>query len=184
VHERLKEIGLERFCLEAHSTKAGKMKIIDALRRTLEAENGNQESSLDEELRGLIKLRDALNGYIRELHKRIEPLGLSVYQAIGKIAKLHKAADIRAALPDTDILSVDRHRFDEFQDALTQLGTMANVFDAKGNHPWRGFSSDMMGLDAREKIEAALQRVRDSARSLLVQGNLFPHVIRDIERLT
>jgi len=89
VYDRLKELGLERFCLEAHSTKAGKMKVIDALRRTLEAETGDQDGSLGEELKGLLRLRQELNGYVRDLHKRIEQLGLSAYQDIGKIAKLH-----------------------------------------------------------------------------------------------
>ena len=36
VHERLSKLGLDRFCLEAHSTKAGKLKIIEELKRTLE----------------------------------------------------------------------------------------------------------------------------------------------------
>src|SRR5207253_5768313 len=38
VHRRLADKGLARFCLEAHSTKAGKAKIIEELRRTLNAE--------------------------------------------------------------------------------------------------------------------------------------------------
>jgi len=37
VHDRLAKLGFGRFCLEAHSTKAGKARIIDDLRRTLEA---------------------------------------------------------------------------------------------------------------------------------------------------
>src|SRR5207249_5981969 len=38
VYGRLADKGLARFCLEAHSTKAGKAKIIEELRRTLNAE--------------------------------------------------------------------------------------------------------------------------------------------------
>jgi hypothetical protein len=154
VYERLKELGLERFCLEAHSTKAGKMKIIDALRRTLEAEIGKPDASFEEELQNLIRLRHELNGYVHELHKRIDPLGLSVYQAIGKIAKLHRAPDLRAPLPETNVLTIDRERFHDCHDALTQLASMAHVFDSRGTHPWRGFTAETIGLEAQEKIEA------------------------------
>src|SRR5262249_11349157 len=37
VHDRLSKLGFGRFCLEAHSTKAGKARIIDELRRALDA---------------------------------------------------------------------------------------------------------------------------------------------------
>jgi len=47
VYERLQELGLQQFCLEAHSTKAGKQKIVDELRRTLEAENGAPGDALN-----------------------------------------------------------------------------------------------------------------------------------------
>jgi hypothetical protein len=184
VHERLKELGLERFCLEAHSTKAGKMKIIDALRRTLEAETGKQDGALHEELQSLLKLRNELNGYVRELHNRIEPLGLSIYQAIGKLAKLHKAPDIRAPLPQMDALAIDRQRLDDCTDALTQLGTMARVFDARTMHPWRGFTSEKIGLDAQEKIETVLQRLADSGTSMLGYLDLLSVFIPENHQLT
>src|SRR5262249_14677228 len=77
VHERLSRLGLERFCLEAHSTKAGKVKIVDDLRRALEAAQNARSPSDDDALDDLVKVREELNSYIRELHQRREPLGLS-----------------------------------------------------------------------------------------------------------
>jgi hypothetical protein len=51
VHQRLQERGLARFCLEAHSTKAGKGKIIDELRRTLEADDLSDGGRFEKELK-------------------------------------------------------------------------------------------------------------------------------------
>ena len=50
VHDRLKGLGLDLFCLEAHSTKACKSKIVDELRRTIEAEMGVDGRSLTKNL--------------------------------------------------------------------------------------------------------------------------------------
>src|SRR5262249_22444894 len=96
---------------------------------------------------------------------------------IGKIAKLHKAPDIRAPLPEADALAIDRQRFDDCNDALTQLGSMALMFDARAAHPWRGFTSEKIGLDAQEKIETALQRVSQSAKSLLAHLGLLSQIV-------
>lgn len=50
VHDRLARLGLGDFCLEAHSTKAGKAKIIEDLKRTLGTAQGVGQDLLDEHL--------------------------------------------------------------------------------------------------------------------------------------
>lgn len=57
VYDRLKQLGLQDFCLEAHSTKAGKQKVIDELRRTLEAETTRDGDALERELQSLLRAR-------------------------------------------------------------------------------------------------------------------------------
>jgi hypothetical protein len=83
VHQRLAEKGLERFCLEAHSTKAGKTKIIDELRRTLESDDLSDGGRFEENLGSLLRVRADLNRYVQELHRVREPFGKTLYQAIG-----------------------------------------------------------------------------------------------------
>lgn len=88
VHQRLAEKGLARFCLEAHSTKAGKSKIIDELRRTLEADDASDGGRFEEQLTSLLKVRANLNHYVHELHRVREPFRRTLYQAIGRVASL------------------------------------------------------------------------------------------------
>ena len=99
VCDRLREVGLDRFCLEAHSTKAGKAKVIDELRRTIEAESATDSGKLQEELQSLIKVRDQLNAYVRALHSRVGPLGLTPYRAISRLSMLRSAPQVRAPIP-------------------------------------------------------------------------------------
>ena len=61
VFDRLKKEGLGQFCLEAHGTKAGKMKIIEELKSTLESDNYNNTGPLGEELGALRRTREQLN---------------------------------------------------------------------------------------------------------------------------
>lgn len=166
VRRRLRELGLERFCLEAHSTKAGKAKVIDELRRTLDADDLRGGDGLADDLEALQRVREQLNEYVRALHARHDPLGLTVYRAIGKAVRLAEAPELRFALPWTDVLAATREDFEGALDALDELRTHADVFDARGTHPWRGYSGSGGDLTEREALEDALREVRSSVAKL------------------
>lgn len=160
VHDRLKELGLQRFCLEAHSTKAGKQKIVDELRRTLEHDGVGDSSALERELQSLVRVRDQLNAYAKDLHKRIEPFGATVYRVNGRLARLDAAPDVRCQLPWPNPLSVSRDDFQERVQALEDLASSATTFDKRANHPWRGFATaEHFGVTEQEAVEAALREV-------------------------
>ena len=81
VYRRLREEGLEPFCLELHSNKTGKADVVAQFDQTLKlAEDGNH---IDWDLRAteLERLRDALNAYTQALHRRL-PCGLSPHQCL------------------------------------------------------------------------------------------------------
>lgn len=164
VYARLAERGLGRFCLEAHSTKAGKAKIMLELKRTLEAPYDGDGTLLDERLEEFVRLRDQLNGYVREVHERRQPLGLSLHQAFGRIERLRTAAEVRGPLPWTDPLVVTRGELAQATDALADLAAMSSVYDQRATHPWRGF---MPPLDlAQPVLETDLRSLATSATAI------------------
>jgi very-short-patch-repair endonuclease len=163
VHQRLAEKGLERFCLEAHSTKAGKVKIIDELRRTLESDDLSDGGRFEENLASLLRVRTDLNRYVQELHRTREPLGKTLYQGIGRAAKLGAAPEVRAPLPWADALTVSRDELIERCDLLNEVGAQANVFDVRATHPWRGFSANALTITDREQLEGDLRIVLAAA---------------------
>lgn len=172
VHQRLAEKGLERFCLEAHSTKAGKAKIIDELRRTLESDDLSDGGRFEENLASLLRVRADLNRYVQELHQVRKPLGKTLYQVIGQTAKLAATPEVRAPLPWADVLTVSRNELVERCDLLNELSAQANVFDVRATHPWRGFSATAMTITDREQIEEDL-------RLLLAAANRIQKLIPD-----
>jgi hypothetical protein len=172
VYERLQELGLDRFCLEAHSTKAGKQKIVDELRRTLEAENGAPGDALERELQLLLGVREDLNAYARALHRPWPPLGLTVYRANGRLAGMTSVPDVRGPLPWTDPLAVSSDELASCLHALEDLSSSASVFDRRQAHPWRGLVADRFGLVEQESLGATLGTIVELNR------RLDPHVQR------
>jgi DNA polymerase III delta prime subunit len=166
VHQRLADKGLTRFCLEAHSTKAGKAKIVDELRRTLEVDDPSTSGRVEEALTSLARVRAELNRYIRELHQVRQPLGKTLYQAIGTLARLDAAPRIQATLPWSDILATSRSDLSEQLDMLSMLGAQAGVFDCRTTHPWRGFSRTAITLAEREQLEDDLRMILAGAKRL------------------
>ena len=180
VHDRLKELGLERFCLEAHSTKAGKTKIIDELRRTLETETTGDAGRLSDELASLLRTREALNEYVRTLHRCLEPLRVSVYQAIGRLTKLQHAPDVRAALPWADPLAANRADLEACTVVLDELGGMADVFDRRNEHPWRVFEPpDTFGVLEQEILAKALDSLRQACGEILGCADALERLVPD-----
>jgi hypothetical protein len=159
VYERLKELGLQRFCLEAHSTKAGKQKVIDELRRTLEAETNHDGEALEREFQELLRVREELNAYARELHGAVQPLGISAYRANGLLAQLLDVPDVRGPLPWPSPLDASRDEVDQCIHALEELARNAAVFDQGAAHPWYGFTPTAFGLAEQESLQSCLKTV-------------------------
>jgi very-short-patch-repair endonuclease len=78
VHRRLKEDGLEPFCLELHSNKIGKADVLAQFDRCLKFISEAGSPHWEHRASELERLRAALNDYARALHRR-HPCGLSAY---------------------------------------------------------------------------------------------------------
>jgi len=70
VHRRLREEGLEPFCLELHSNKTGKADVIAQFDRSLRFIADDQATDWEHRAAELERLRDSLNSYARALHRR------------------------------------------------------------------------------------------------------------------
>jgi len=157
VFDRLKIEGLGQFCLEAHGVKAGKLKIIEELKRTLESEDFNNIGPLETELESLKNTREKLNEYVSALHTVISSLGLTTFKAIGRFTKLHKIPDIKSTIPWGDVLEVSEAELNNTLDALKNIAQMAELFNNRKKHPWRGFSNLESTIQTQEQVENDLR---------------------------
>ena len=80
-----------------------------------------------------------MNAYVKELHFLREPLGKTIYQAIGKLEELQKYVLLEFELPWSDLITVSREQLNEKMEVLEKLAVQSEIFDKKSTHPWRGF---------------------------------------------
>jgi very-short-patch-repair endonuclease len=81
VHRRLREDGLEPFCLELHSNKTGKKEVLEQFDTALKFAEESQITNWEHRAGEMDRLRISLNSYTRALHKRT-PCGLSAYHCL------------------------------------------------------------------------------------------------------
>ena len=177
VYERLKKEGLGEFCLEAHGIKAGKLKVIEDLKKTLESDGIDKLAQIDQDLEILTKTKHALNDYAVGIHKRVEPMGCSVFQAIGKLSKID-APDTRGSLPWDDVLEATAMDLETMKEALNEITQRIELFASRKNHPWRGFTGTEYSLQLQEQIERLIrnyiEQVRDFHSNLKRVSKLIP----------
>lgn len=113
VYRRLREEGLEPFCLELHSNKIGKADVLAQFDRSLKFMT--EESAVEWEYRAaeLQRLRADLNQYTRTLHRRMA-CGLSAYACFDYLLPRRNDPTVRLdgwpAVLDTTATKLDETR--------------------------------------------------------------------------
>lgn len=160
VYRRLREDGLEPFCLELHSNKTGKADVVAQFDRALKF--AEEAPGPDWSLRTaeLERLRTALNDYSRALHRRT-PCGLSPFHCLDYLVPRQKEAVVRLdgwpALAETPVETLDRAR-----QVCRQLQERSRPLLPLADHP--------LTLVARTEwsplwAERALDRIRELDRA-------------------
>lgn len=160
VHSRLQSIGLGQYCLEAHGVKSGKKKVIDELKRSLEANDTIKiAKNLDEDLNKMIESRSALNNYVKALHDAKNELSISIFNAYGLFESLNDVPLVKAPLPWPNVLLVSSRELDQVQDLLREVSDNATLLMKRDDHPLRGMKSGGIDLSTQERLEQYFQKL-------------------------
>ncbi len=124
VYRRLKEDGLEPFCLELHSNKAGKGEVLAQLKTSLDFTAQHNPAEWSRRAIELQKLRDELNAYVRSLHK-LFPCGLSAYTCLAYL--LPRKSKLIVTLNFPDLFEHSAEKLEQFRLLAVQLGERANL---------------------------------------------------------
>ncbi len=103
VQRRLRQVGLADFCLDLFSSKASKMEVLEQLDRAQQAHEASGQESWMAARRDIAVLRDELNDYVRELHRKARN-GWTPFRAIGLVLRAEAAAvpDVKLHWPNLD----------------------------------------------------------------------------------
>lgn len=157
VYKRLQAHGLADLCLEAHSHKASKHEVMEQLRRALE-ETIKVAKVNPAELSVMTTLRDGFHQSVEALHRPREPLGISVYEARGRVARLAGVPDVFFALDQVE--ETDNDLYHQQEQLAERLAAFHDLFGRIDDHPWRG-------IKAERYTQEVHTRVRDTVNDLL-----------------
>jgi hypothetical protein len=159
VYRRLREEGLEPFCLELHSNKAGKAEVVAQFAKSLNFIAQPDAHNWERREAELEKLRSALNGYTHALHFR-HPCGLSAYHCLDYLLPRQNEPTVRLddwpTLRQTTTATLDRAR--EF---ARRLQERSNQLQPLADHP-------LAPLNCEDWSPAWAERALDHVRELAV----------------
>jgi hypothetical protein len=158
VLDRLRECRLDDFSLALHDpNKVKRATVCEEFKKSL-ALKPTVCDDLSVRQRQQQERRQRLNRYVRELHLKREPLGLSFFQVFGRRARLAKLVS-QSRLRIADVATWDIHRLESVCSALAQLREARTVFDDPDRHPWRGCLPERMTEVLRDDLRYHLERL-------------------------
>lgn len=172
VRDRLIHAGLEDFCLELHSTKAGRKETAAALARRLNRKSAPQSNvELEAALARLATLRDRLARYTDAVAQPAGKLGISVQELLWRCYTVRQQSkDVPSEVdeilyPDVDELTdIDIGRIvsavEQFERARSR------VVDSYGSilqHPWHGVARADIDPIRAEDIVRRVRKVAEAA---------------------
>ncbi len=150
VQSRLRQIGLDHFCLELHSNKAKKSAVLEQLRRTSEIVKHSSPENFSIEASRLHSFREELNVYIEALHRRY-PFGFSMYEAITNYLSIE--GDELFAVPQSFLIDLTGEKVVLLNEAIEDMATVSDACGHPYNHPLSGI--DIVEYSALVKEQAA-----------------------------
>ncbi len=165
VYRRLTSVGLAAVCLELHSNRTNKRKVLEEFKATKDLGRPRVELR-DQVVEQLTSVRDHLNEHAATMHLRVEPSGLTPYAVIGNLARLAQVSltELPNLTPGAETWTPAD--FAERSRVVKELVAKAEKVPRPGVHPWRGVGhSAVSKLDADVWL-ASVRRLADSLEKL------------------
>lgn len=137
VKRRLDQAGIGDACLELHSNKANKRQLLQELSRTwdLGSPRGTAEDTLNS---SLLSTRDELNGFVSRLHSVHERAGLTPFQVMGELSRLHAAGILPTEYPLPEAPAWTQDQRKEREELLDDLRERIALIGPPAEHAWHG----------------------------------------------
>ncbi|PWG61188.1 DUF3320 domain-containing protein [Spiribacter halobius] len=155
VYRRLRDVGLDSFCLELHSSKARKLDVLEQLRKAWDARADVDAERWEREARRLARLREKLNAFVQHLHQEF-PNGLTPHYAIGKViaGRDVPVVSLEWSSPEAH----DREALEGLRDVAARIDLDSAALGSIAESPFAGVAAaDWSPTWQRELIDGAKQ---------------------------
>jgi hypothetical protein len=137
VKSRFENIGLGDVCLELHSHKTNKKVVLEQVAKTLNL-GQPKHANFQQQAEELQAIRDRLNRYVKVLHQTLEPAGLSAYDLIGHLTRMHSEGIPPSELVSPDAADWSASQFQEIRAQIQDLALHLKSINNPQEHIWRG----------------------------------------------
>ncbi len=162
VFKRLKQCGLDEFCLELHSHKASKRAVLDALGASLAAGPPPIDPAFP--YAELAETRQQLNAYAKALHTPHGPLRWTPFLVHGRLATLADAPDTNAPIGEIDSYSTEQ--LGAIEALLARLDARSELLQSMPENVWRGCAITVSSFEQRGRMRAKLRSLIGAAQEL------------------
>ena len=163
VHRRLSAVGLRPFCLELHSSKAGKSEVLAQFSEALHVPDSSVSGDWESTAETLDRLRGELNEYVTELH-RVFPNGLSAYICFSHLFQKKNTLPEGALV--IDCLNQSRTEFEALARLAADLGNAWNVTSGEAVNAMRILTPADWSPVYEKEMFAAAEAFLDAAKHL------------------
>jgi very-short-patch-repair endonuclease len=174
VHDRLSRIGLGAFCLEIHSNKAQKRKVLDQIQSALDVTTCGGVDDWERSTEALKRVRTNLNDYVEVLH-RPRSFGRGAFHGIARLIGLGE--EDRLALDFGEVDAVDAGRLHAAREAIERVCVLLEEIGAPAEHPWRAARTEEWLPTLASRIEDATRRLGETATELELCANAWAEVV-------
>jgi hypothetical protein len=175
VKDRLDDVGVGRFCLEAHGENASKKAVLESFESELKSTPIKHPAERADVVEELDAARETLNDYGEELFWSPEGQEITPYEAFGGVAR--HADRPTFDLEFEDPLGIDQDTIDGWFDTLETLANYQFEIVNYGSHPWRATTIDTWKVNTREEVDRILETSTDAAETVLAASEAFEDAV-------
>lgn len=176
VFNKLKNVGLDEFCLPLHSHKANKKDVIEELCRTINAHKCTLKSGAEYEIEKKKKNQVRLDHYVSELHKKQSAINMSLYEIYSEISKCTNAVDIRLCIKN--ISNKGEQYIKTFVDLVEKYIALIDTIGYDYRHNcWYGFVGKDTSYQAKYEIEQYLQEFAQYLANIMTAVQDINHTL-------
>lgn len=171
VKERLDDVGVGRFCLEAHGENATKKAVLESFESELKSTPVKHPADRADMVDELDDTRGSLNDYGDQLFWSPDGQDITPYEAFGGVSKY--ADKPTFGLEFDAPLAFEQSTIDDWFDTLENLSNYQFEIVNYETHPWRATTIDTWHVNTREEVDRILGASTDAADAVLEASDAF-----------
>ena len=158
VHKRLEQVGLSDYCLTLHNPRVKKTEFLAQIKEVLHKKKIKTNGNIARDLHKITKQKDELIKYCESLHKKIQPLNKTIYEACCEYLSLSDAIDIDYRLTRSHKMTEDDliKRISALEE---YVNCIANLSVSIKENPWYGFKQNDTTHSEREDIKIHFKKL-------------------------